>query len=635
MGLGFIHPAFLAAGAAVAVPVLIHLLFRQRARPIDIGTLQFLRVALRDRARRRRIRHWSLLVLRSAGVLLMALLFARPYGTDRGEPGRAHEVVLLIDRSASMAAAAADASPFDKARRQAGEVLRSLPDGTAIHLAYFDANGVAPVREPRIEPGARPGLSGTDYTRASAGRRDIMVGSRRLDRRVLLWTDLQRCGLGAPAAAPFPPGVDVAIIDVGRPLTRNLAVEDVQAERTDLRDRQPVSVAARVFNAGLFPARDVRVTIALEGVPAIVQTVNVAGHERRLVRFEVPIGQPGLYHGSVAVAAGDDLPFDDRRWLAFAARRPDRVLLVDGEPGPSVFGNETYFLEMALRLGRPGEDPDASPTPYRPERLAWDGRSGSLPRLDPFGVVVLCNVPDLSPADADALARFVRSGGCAIIFTGDQVEAGAYAAAEKSGLVPGRLEGTAEDGPYHFAGWEKEHPLLAPFADPQHGDLRTLRFRKITRIVPDASSRVLATAQGGSPLLVERARVPASACCSRSRPTTPGASGLSAACICRSSIRRWATRPAGCTRSVPCDRRLPARARGRFPGSSWRTGMPWSATWTPPNPRSNGRRLRRCARRTGSPRRSPIHRAGRGRARRRQPVRNDRTSSGDRSRGDS
>ena len=45
MGLGFIHPAFLAAGAAVAVPVLIHLLFRQRARPIDIGTLQFLRVA--------------------------------------------------------------------------------------------------------------------------------------------------------------------------------------------------------------------------------------------------------------------------------------------------------------------------------------------------------------------------------------------------------------------------------------------------------------------------------------------------------------------------------------------------------------------------------------------------------------
>ena len=430
-------------------------------------------------------------------MLLMALLFARPYGADRGGPGRAREVVLLIDRSASMAAAAADASPFDKARRQASEVLRSLPDGTAIHLAYFDANGVSPVREPRIEPGARPGLFGTDYTRAIGWARDIMVGSRRLDRRVLLWTDLQRCGLGALTGEPFPPGVDVAIIDVGRPLTRNLAVEDVQAERTDLRDRQPVSVAARVFNAGVFPARDVRVTLALEGVPAIVQTVTVAGHERRLVRFEVPIGQPGLYHGSVEVAAGDDLPFDDRRWLAFAARRPDRVLLVDGEPSPSAFGDETYFLEMALRLGRPGEDPDASPTPYRPERLAWDRQSGSLPRLDPFGVVVLCNVPDLSPADADALARFVRSGGCAIIFTGDQVEAGAYAAAEKLGLMPGRLEGTAEDGPYHFTAWEKDHPLLAPFADPLHGDLRTLRFRKITRIVPDASSRVLATAQGG------------------------------------------------------------------------------------------------------------------------------------------
>ena len=43
-GLGFIHLGFLAAGAAVAVPIVIHLLFRQRARRVEIGTLHFLRV---------------------------------------------------------------------------------------------------------------------------------------------------------------------------------------------------------------------------------------------------------------------------------------------------------------------------------------------------------------------------------------------------------------------------------------------------------------------------------------------------------------------------------------------------------------------------------------------------------------
>jgi aerotolerance regulator-like protein len=503
-GLSFIHLGFLAAGAAVAVPIVIHLLFRHRARPIELGTLQFLRVALRDHAQRRKIRRWILLALRSAGVLLMAFLFARPFWNAPGELGPEREVVLLIDRSASMAAGDPGASPFEKAQRQAGEVLRNLPGGTAAHLAYFDAGGVAPAQEARMDPAAGPGLSGTDYTKALGWARDIMVESRRLNRQVFMWTDLQRCGLGSPTGERFPPGVDVEIIDVGRSLTRNLAVEEVEVLGTDLRDGKHVSVAARVFNAGLVPVRDVRVKLSLEGVKALEQTVRIDGHARRLVRFEVPIREPGLYQGYVEVAAGDDLPFDDRRWLAFQARRQDRVLLVDGEPGPSVFGNETYFLEMALRLALPGQDPKESATPFELERVAWNGGSGSLPGLDPFRVVALCNVSDLSPADAGALGRFVASGGNLLVFTGDLVKPGAYRTLEEAKVMPGRLEGPAEDGPYAFAGWQKDHPIFAPFGDPLHGDLRTLRFRRITRIVPDALSRVLATAQGGSPLVVER-----------------------------------------------------------------------------------------------------------------------------------
>ena len=78
-GLGLIHPGFLAAGLAVAVPIVIHLLFRQKARRVDIGSLYFLRVVLRDQAHRRNLKRWLLLALRVAGVLLLAALFARPY----------------------------------------------------------------------------------------------------------------------------------------------------------------------------------------------------------------------------------------------------------------------------------------------------------------------------------------------------------------------------------------------------------------------------------------------------------------------------------------------------------------------------------------------------------------------------
>jgi Aerotolerance regulator N-terminal len=503
-GLGFIHLDFLAAGAALAVPIVIHLLFRQRARRVEIGTLHFLRVVLRDQARRRKIRRWLLLALRVAGVLLLALLFARPYWRAPETAGSEREVAILIDRSASMAAGTAGATPFAKAQRQAANLIEGLPNGTVVRLAYFDSEEVTPTREPKIDPAMHPGLAGTDYTKALGWARDIVVASRRLKRQVFLMTDLQRSGIGPPIADGFPPSAEIDLIDVGRVLTANLAVEDVLTEQTELKGGKPVTVVARVFNAGILPARDVRVSLSLEGMPPIQKTVSLDGRSRRLVRFDAPVKEAGLYHGSIEVAAADDLTFDNRRWLAFQARVPDRVLLIDGEPGPSVFGNETYYLETALRLRLPDDQPAASSSPYEPTRVPWGGQGVALPDLNPYHVVALCNVPDVSAADAGALSRFVESGGSLIIFTGNQVKAGAYGALEQAGLLPAQVQDLAEIGSFRFADWSREHPILSPFTDPQYGDLRKLRWHRITRLRPDAKARVLATTQGGAPLVLER-----------------------------------------------------------------------------------------------------------------------------------
>jgi hypothetical protein len=119
-------------------------------------------------------------------------------------------------------------------------------------------------------------------------------------------------------------------------------------------------------------------------------------------------------------------------------------------------------------------------------------------------MVVMCNVAAISRLQASGLSRFVASGGSLIILVGDRVSAGAYPALDEEKLLPGRLSGAVEAGPYRPSDWIKDHPMLAPFADPLHGDLRTLRFRKIARIIPDPEARVLVSEQGGLPILVER-----------------------------------------------------------------------------------------------------------------------------------
>ena len=207
--------------------------------------------------------------------------------------------------------------------------------------------------------------------------------------------------------------------------------------------------------------------LVLDGQSAIEQNVTVAGRSRGLVHFDVPIEKPALYSGFVEVKAGDELPFDDRRYLAFETRMPERVLLVDGEPGPSVFGNETYYLETVLRLSLPGEQAkEASPTPYEPTRIAAAGGSFLLPDLAPYRIVFMCNVANVSREQAAALSRFVESGGSLIIFAGEKVSAGAYEALEDQNVLPGRIGEPVETGPYRPAEWSNDHPIVSPVCRP-------------------------------------------------------------------------------------------------------------------------------------------------------------------------
>src|SRR3970282_1105752 len=128
--MSFLTPLFLVGLAGLAVPVVIHLIQRERRNVVRFPSLMFLQRIPYQSVRRRRIRNWPL--LRLAALALIVLAFARPF-LRRAIPvatasGGARDVVILLDRSYSMgygdrwarAAAAArraidDLQPSDRA----------------------------------------------------------------------------------------------------------------------------------------------------------------------------------------------------------------------------------------------------------------------------------------------------------------------------------------------------------------------------------------------------------------------------------------------------------------------------------------------------------------------------------------
>jgi hypothetical protein len=504
----FVQFGMLGALGALAIPIIIHLMFRQRARTVDLGTLQFLKVVLRDNARRRRLKRWLLLALRMASVALIAFLFARPYMLAIEPAAGDRLVVVLLDRSASMGLSGGN-RPIDQGLAESRAILGRIGQGTQLEAATFD-RAVYPLSPPTDlgKTTLEPTAGGTDYSAAMAWARDLLVRSRKAAKELHILTDLQRSGLDRGEAVSIPGDVEVHLRDFGRAFPKNVAVTGIAIAPPTVRPGESVTVTASVLNTSPMPLSKCPVRLHVDAgnhKRDLDRTVDLEGGAAASVTFPLNGLPEGMWRGQVEASVGDELPFDDRRFLAFRVAPPVRLLLVDGDPGRAPYESETYFLQAALRLAPTGERYEKSPFDVQTIDLVG---SGELPDLNKTDTVVLANVENLGASDARRLGEFVERGGGLLIFTGDRVRPGSTGSLQAAGLGVGEVVGPANatEMPRRLERWDTQHPVFAPFADPEHGDVRRPAFTAITRIKPDQAVRVLAWFRGGEPALLSRSK---------------------------------------------------------------------------------------------------------------------------------
>lgn len=496
-GFSLIHGGFLAAGLAVAVPIIIHLLFRQRTRTVAIGSVRFLHQVVREHRRRRRVRQWLLLAMRMFAVLLLALLFARPYLDQSKSRGLEQEIVLLVDNSASMLATdQSGETSLDRAKKEVRRRISKLDDNVVVHIADFNSLRVQKVLIQDLQA-ISASDAGTDFRLALNWARDILIASDRPQKSIVLISDLQRTGIPKSGIDRLSEDIEIEFANVSEALPRNVAVHSVHPIRTEIRSDGHVTVRVMLKNYGALAVRKLPVALQLEhktaGKLSARKETDILGYGQSTIDFELPIKRDGLYRGRASIEHQDALALDNVRWLAFEARHPDRVLLIDGQEGRSIFGNETYYLETALGLriedstgiaGAPSTRPLRS---FESERIVWEAGEG-FPRLEGYRAVVLANVRRLSETDGERLDKYLRGGGNLLVCAGDQVTPDSLVPLSIRGILPGTIPGTTVSGKLRIDRWNKNHPALACFTDPQQGDLRRVEFRKVLpleRMNPD------------------------------------------------------------------------------------------------------------------------------------------------------
>ena len=77
--MSFLHPAFLWALTALAIPVLIHLFQLRRFKRIDFPNVRFLAEVSQQTRARKKVQHWLVLLARCLAIASLVLAFAQPY----------------------------------------------------------------------------------------------------------------------------------------------------------------------------------------------------------------------------------------------------------------------------------------------------------------------------------------------------------------------------------------------------------------------------------------------------------------------------------------------------------------------------------------------------------------------------
>jgi hypothetical protein len=506
--MSFLTPAFFIGLLAVGIPILIHLTQKEKKTIIDFPSLMFLRKIPYTSVRRRSIRDIWLLLLRVAALLLMVLAFSRPWFSSASIasklPGSTREVVILLDRSASMGYG----DRWTKAQAEARKVADGLGGQDRATLVLFGSSAEENVRatSDRVRLGqaidlAKVGAQATRFGPALRLAQSILAQSALPRKEIVLITDFQKIGWEKQEDIHLPEGTTITPVSVGGGDTADAAVTSVTFARNQFSGQDRVVATAGVVNRGAKPIVDLPMSLEIDGHAVDAKKVSIAANGTSSVTFaEFTVADQnvrgkitaGVAGGTTttATSAGDLWPADNVFFFVLSPGRPVSVLVVQPDQADR---DASLYLSTALGIG------DAPK--FDVETISSSKLSGA--QVDKRAVVMLNDVAVLPTGGADLLKRFVERGGGLFVAAAEHAK---WSETEQAALMPGVLGDTVDrpSGRVGALGYlDYSHPIFEVFRTPRAGSFSGVHFFRYRALDPK-TYRVLARFDDGAAAMVER-----------------------------------------------------------------------------------------------------------------------------------
>jgi hypothetical protein len=510
--MSLLTPLYALGLVAVSLPIIFHLIRRQPRGQFEFSSLMFLSPSPPRLARRSRLDHLLLLLLRGLAISLLALAFARPFLRNEPPPeatdAKAARIAIILDTSASMrrgdlwgqAVASVDKAMADNGPRDeiaiftCDDALRPLVDFENMsQIAPAERRAAVRSRLQELSPSWASNHLGQGLMDAVEIVSNVgeTRGAERIARRILLVSDLQEGSrLGVLADYPWPEDIELELRTVTPSQPTNAGLHYVSnAQRADAgADEREVRV--RVSNDANSNIDEFQLAWIDESEKPVGDptAAYVPAGESRVIRIRRP---PTPAAAERLRLSGDAFDFDNTLYFSAGDNAPTSVLYLGDDRGDDP-QNLRFYLERALSEGI---SRSVSLETATPDKL--------LAPHTPTTVPLMVVADTLSNDQARGLRAYAKAGGSVLVVLTESHVAGELAALV--GVPTIDVEEANPNGYAMLGRIDFSHPLFAPMAGPHFNDFTQIHFWKYRQLKPDqlGAARVVARFENGDPALVE------------------------------------------------------------------------------------------------------------------------------------
>jgi len=422
--MSFLNPLFLLAIAAVGLPIAIHLLNLRRPAKVSFSTLSFFNELKKTTIRRIKIKQLILLLLRTATVLCLALVLARPLlppdmaGDAAGNDEPSFNIILL-DNSISMARIDAGGPLFDQAKeiitqlagqsKEEDRFLLQLSNGQSFPMATMNKNELLNLLE-----NAEIQKSGNYMQQRIVSLNEYAETAPFKNKKLFLLTD------GQPSQFEFLEdkkqgdlltNVSATWIKVGRPDVQNTFISSVRTATSIGGVGVPYKIEIEVTNSGNRLAANQFLSLQFKGQDVGQYALELEPGEKQVYSFEVIPGETGDIPAKLLIE-GDEFGDDNSYFLSVSVPDSRDILwITENDAAGSEFDSYTGIVLQAAA------ENDAQLN-YSQSTLAAINSED----LSDYDAILLDGVPVIPEYLYSTLTNFVQEGKGLLFFpseTGD------------------------------------------------------------------------------------------------------------------------------------------------------------------------------------------------------------------------